>query len=551
MDRGKGDEKDASFLILDEKGRVVLGDGRAEEIWDQIRKDEDKIKGIRQKQYASVRVGDESYLAANAKSDYNGWEYLIFASVSDLNKSMKNVLVFLAFTVISMALLDLVMIRVMSRKLYSPIDEIDSTIRKNLNVPYAGGELLDNLKELIKNNVEMNKEILINRENSKQMFLKRVYLGELPNVNREEFFSYGIELPEEPSLYYVMLIHYNTEFQSESDRQLYCFILDNIVRDLLDQRECLEPVLIHGVMYLTCIVPNSIEANGAVRIQTMVNLIFHTIKCYISFPVNIAVSDRIYELNEIPNGVWQANRALRDIIGVNGGIQFYTEQRREYVIAADGRIQQLRMDLLKGLEEGDRKQCSRSLSLYMEKLKGMKYYQMKLELYALITEILNIHMTYGITPDYEKLSDLIDFGLNRRVDSFHALEDSLRKNLMEPLFEAEESQMKQKNMIHSIIEYLNENSEKDVSLEQCAREFNYNANYLSRLFKQKLGKTYTEYVVELKVEKCKELLIQTDISVNEMAARFGYSSPQNFIRVFKKYTLMTPGQFRTQYAKRR
>lgn len=146
------------------------------------------------------------------------------------------------------------------------------------------------------------------------------------------------------------------------------------------------------------------------------------------------------------------------------------------------------------------------------------------------------------------LATLMDFGLNHKVESFEALEQCLREDLMEPLLAAADSQMKQQNIIYKIVEYLNENIDKDVSLEQCAREFNYNANYLSRLFKQKFGKTYTEYVVELKVEKCKELLVRTDISVNDLASRFGYSSPQNFIRVFKKYTLMTPGQYRKQHA---
>lgn len=146
------------------------------------------------------------------------------------------------------------------------------------------------------------------------------------------------------------------------------------------------------------------------------------------------------------------------------------------------------------------------------------------------------------------LATLMDFGLNHKVESFEALEQCLREDLMEPLLAAADSQMKQQNIIYKIVEYLNENIDKDVSLEQCAREFNYNANYLSCLFKQKFGKTYTEYVVELKVEKCKELLVRTDISVNDLASRFGYSSSQNFIRVFKKYTLMTPGQYRKQHA---
>ncbi len=548
MDRTQEDSNKLSLLVLSPEGDTILENGSAGEIWDAIRTDERMLDDLQNRRYRLVRTGGESYIAAMNQSDYNGWRYIAFASVSDLNESMGSVLLFLAFTVISMLLLDLLMITVMSRRLYSPIDEIDRIIRKNLNAPYAGGELLDNLRELIKNNVDMNKQILVSQENSKQLFLRRVYLGEAQKTGREEFVSYGIAVPEKPSVYYVVLIRYTREFQQKSDRHLYQFILDNIMRELMDPRECFEPVFIHGTMYLTCIVPNSIEANAAIRIQTMVNLMFNTIKCYVDLPVNIAVSDKIYELSELPDGVWQASGALRDIIGGNGGIQFYTEQKREYVIAADGRIQQLRMALLKGLEEGSREQCEKKLPVYMEKFKGLKYYQVKLELYALVTEILNIDVSYGISPDYEKISDLMDFGLNHKVESFEALEQCLREDLMEPLLAAADSQMKQQNIIYKIVEYLNENIDKDVSLEQCAREFNYNANYLSRLFKQKFGKTYTEYVVELKVEKCKELLVRTDISVNDLASRFGYSSPQNFIRVFKKYTLMTPGQYRKQHA---
>lgn len=548
MGRAKEDQVDYRLLVLNsEDGRLVLEDDGAWEIWDEIRADEEKMNGLRNERYTSIQVGRESYIVAMSQSNYNGWEYIVFASVSELNKSMSSVLVFLTFTVISMLLLGLFIIMIMSRRLYSPIDEIDSIIRKNLNMPYTGGELMDNLRELIKNNVDMNKRILISQENNKQLFLRRVYLGEAQKISREEFVSYGIEVPEEPSVYYVVLIRYSKKFQQKSDRYLYQFMLDNIVRELIEQKECFEPIFIHGTMYLTCVIPNTIEANAAIRIQTMVNLMFNTINCYVDIPINMAVSDKVYELSGIPDGVWQAQRVLQDNIGVNGGIQFYTEQKREYIIAADSRIQQLRMGLLKSLEEGNREEVEKNLPHYMAKLKNIKYYQIKLELYALITEILNIDVSYGITPNYEKISGLMDFGIGHAVESFETLEQSMKEDLMEPLLAAADSQMKQQNIIYKIVEYLNNNIDKDVSLEQCARQFNYNANYLSRMFKQKFGKTYTEYVVELKVEKCKELLIKTNVSVNDLAFRFGYSSPQNFIRVFKKYTLMTPGQFRKQY----
>ena len=97
-----------------------------------------------------------------------------------------------------------------------------------------------------------------------------------------------------------------------------------------------------------------------------------------------------------------------------------------------------------------------------------------------------------------------------------------------------------------VITYLMDNVERDINLEECAKHFNYNANYLSRWFKKTIGMTYTDFVTSKKMELCKTLLVDSDISVNELAERFGYSSPQNFIRVFKKYTLMTPGQYRKQ-----
>lgn len=99
-------------------------------------------------------------------------------------------------------------------------------------------------------------------------------------------------------------------------------------------------------------------------------------------------------------------------------------------------------------------------------------------------------------------------------------------------------------MMQQVVEYVLEHLQEDLNLEECARHFNYNANYLSRWFKKKMGMTYTDFVTSKKMELCKTLLANTDISVNSLAEQFGYSSPQNFIRVFKKYTLMTPGKYR-------
>lgn len=59
--------------------------------------------------------------------------------------------------------------------------------------------------------------------------------------------------------------------------------------------------------------------------------------------------------------------------------------------------------------------------------------------------------------------------------------------------------------------------------------------------------TFTDYVAGQKLEMAKRMLVETDLSVAEIAERLSYSNAQNFIRLFKKHMDITPGQYRKQY----
>ena len=59
-----------------------------------------------------------------------------------------------------------------------------------------------------------------------------------------------------------------------------------------------------------------------------------------------------------------------------------------------------------------------------------------------------------------------------------------------------------------------------------------------------LSAGFTDYLNGVRIGKAKELLENTDLTVSEICAQTGFNSDQNFIRVFKKYVGMTPGQYR-------
>ena len=97
----------------------------------------------------------------------------------------------------------------------------------------------------------------------------------------------------------------------------------------------------------------------------------------------------------------------------------------------------------------------------------------------------------------------------------------------------------------TIAAFIEDNLENDLSLDLLADHLHLRLDAASRLFRQTMGKGYTEYTKERKLNKAIELLERGD-SVKEIAERLGYSSSQYFIKVFKENYGITPHQYRKQ-----
>lgn len=94
-----------------------------------------------------------------------------------------------------------------------------------------------------------------------------------------------------------------------------------------------------------------------------------------------------------------------------------------------------------------------------------------------------------------------------------------------------------------ILNYLDENYQKNISLEELAEKFEWNASYLSQMFRKQLKITYKEYINELKLNKAKELLLEGRMSVEQIAEFVGYQNVNYFYKIFKKKTGKKPREF--------
>lgn len=94
--------------------------------------------------------------------------------------------------------------------------------------------------------------------------------------------------------------------------------------------------------------------------------------------------------------------------------------------------------------------------------------------------------------------------------------------------------------------YMNENYAENISLTSLSREFNISPSYLSILFREITSEHFSDYLTNIRIQKGKELLKNTDLRIKEIAAQIGYRDAYYFSSVFKKVTGVNPTQYRDE-----
>lgn len=100
-------------------------------------------------------------------------------------------------------------------------------------------------------------------------------------------------------------------------------------------------------------------------------------------------------------------------------------------------------------------------------------------------------------------------------------------------------------------QYIDENYSKDLSLVEVAENVQLNPYYFSKLFHDRTGVTFIDYITELRIEAAKLLLLEQKHSLKMISIQVGYRDPNYFSRVFKKVLGLSPSEYRMDVLKRK
>jgi two-component system, response regulator YesN len=135
-----------------------------------------------------------------------------------------------------------------------------------------------------------------------------------------------------------------------------------------------------------------------------------------------------------------------------------------------------------------------------------------------------------------------------RLKSSETIDDmiDLYVSFLRELNTIKNSQNINNKVISDAIDYIEKNYMTDISLHDVAGRIGLSPNYLSSLFKKELQINYCDYLINIRIEKAKQMLLKSDLKLYEIAEKTGFSDNTYFCKTFKKLTGMSPKDFKKE-----
>lgn len=103
---------------------------------------------------------------------------------------------------------------------------------------------------------------------------------------------------------------------------------------------------------------------------------------------------------------------------------------------------------------------------------------------------------------------------------------------------------RQENTMKKVVDYIHQHYHRDLNLEEVAEAVYFSPCYLSRVFKQMLKVNFIDYLTQVRLEKAKIFLKDSNCSISDIGRKVGYQDPKYFSTLFKKHIGCTPSEYR-------
>jgi len=326
----------------------------------------------------------------------------------------------------------------------------------------------------------------------------------------------------------------------EEEKYIVQSYLDKIFKDYSCHQHFLIP---EGIVFI-------IEDS---KIETAIDIdleLYELVKYYDKFrqvSLSIGISEVFNDFKEYPKAFRESDEALKHSKYFNLGRIFYhtdiEQKEKKHISINESELRDFEYTLKYGKED----EVKKTIGIIIEsKLTedSLFYFDPQLLLIRLANSLINLSSSINVN-----ISEVIKGNILDALSTFSDLND-LKKYYLNVVMEIrDKNSEKQVNKIEKIIEdvqlYIEKNyKDSYISLETVTSELNISISYLSMLLKKHSSITFNKQLINYRMEKAKELLKYTDNKIIIISKLCGYNEVYYFSHSFKKYTGVSPKEFR-------
>jgi len=560
-------------LLLDQKGSIIVTDpgGRPILQYCEDKNREKKFVEVSQKNickvgFVNVDVNKKNYILYTTTSLSNNWHYYYYIPSDSFLLNLRRIRVSIVFMIFFTIFLGGVFIYLLSLKNYKPIKDIKNMLlsyssekdEKNVTDEYS--LLKELVGKLIKQDSSLKKQLLKFEDILKNIYAVQFLKGEGSDADElKKYFSHKIGSKSYYALVLIEIEEYFKHREEKTDEDLTQLILFNILSELFENEHWLTYTVVFTKKEIGLILA-TVQSDGleCERIKSILERGQNFIQSNFLVFFTAGISDVKTNIDLLPECYKEAKEALK-FKYISGGRKIYsfkevrkniTEEKSIYVPIEFENV--IINSVTAGDVESTKQVIKKLFSEYLSCLPYQGHIQKLFLMQVLMIFLKILHMT-GLKNNLNVSS------LFKYIDEFEP--DEIQKN--EEILEQVKDQfvllakhVKEVNnkfnvsLVSKILKFIEEKyCDPNLSLTLIAEEFNITPQYLSTLFKEKVGTNLSDYIFQLRLSKAKELLVNTNMSVNEICQKIGYTHVSSFIKAFKKNEGISPAKYRSIYKK--
>ncbi len=284
------------------------------------------------------------------------------------------------------------------------------------------------------------------------------------------------------------------------------------------------------------------------KIKKTLNSLFEEYRKY-NVRITVGIGDTHKNPIELYKSFNQASEAKKYTAILGQNVIFYSEIEhiKTYKLEYSSIIEK---EILKNIRSGCAQEALIQYKLFIERLfsfqRPIKENEFTIQLIRLLLSILSALDELTINRDEifcDKDIDIRNLLLNREGISLVNGLQRIIATAAEYLAAEKPTGPDSNYYIEKIKIIAEQEYAGNLSLQNIADRLNLNIAYLSRLFKSDMGINFSKYITLLRLEKSKELLKETDKTIQEISSQVGYASTSYYIKVFKEHEGITPSEY--------